>query len=152
MLPPAFLDTNIPIYAAGREHPLKEPCLRILRLVAQHPESFVTDVEVLQELIHRYLTLRQWDLGRGVFSRFAGLMEGRIEPILALDVAAAAGLADQHAAVSGRDLLHAAVLRRLGDDRIVTADRDFERLGALERLDPATLNAWEASITGAGGG
>jgi predicted nucleic acid-binding protein len=30
-----FLDTNVPSYAAGRYHPLKEPCKGVLRLSAR---------------------------------------------------------------------------------------------------------------------
>ena len=54
---PIFLDTNVPIYAAGRPHALKKPCAQILMLVAERPHAFLTDAEVLQELLHRYLAL-----------------------------------------------------------------------------------------------
>ncbi len=40
MSPAAFLDANVPIYAAGRPHSLKEPCARILLLVAERPQAF----------------------------------------------------------------------------------------------------------------
>ena len=30
-----FIDANVPIYAAGQSHPFKEPCARILELVAE---------------------------------------------------------------------------------------------------------------------
>ena len=55
MSPAVFIDANVPIYAAGGDHPYKEPCSRILRMAAEEPQSFVTDSEVLQELMHRYL-------------------------------------------------------------------------------------------------
>ena len=45
----AFVDTNIPIYAAGREHRYKQPYARIIRAIANEPEHFITDAEVLQE-------------------------------------------------------------------------------------------------------
>ena len=57
MTPAVFIDANVPIYAAGGDHPLKEPCARILRSVAEDPKPFLTDSEVLQELLHRYLAL-----------------------------------------------------------------------------------------------
>ena len=60
MNPVVFIDANVPIYAAGREHPYKGPCTRILRLVAEQPQSFVTDSEILQELMHRYLATGRW--------------------------------------------------------------------------------------------
>ena len=55
MSPAVFIDANVPIYASGGDHPLKEPCAHILRGVAQDPRPFATDSEVLQELLHRYL-------------------------------------------------------------------------------------------------
>ena len=55
---PLFVDANIPFYAAGRPHPLKEPCQQIVALAARHPRAFVTDAEVLQELLHRYVAIR----------------------------------------------------------------------------------------------
>jgi predicted nucleic acid-binding protein len=61
-----FLDANIPKYAAGRDHRLKESCRQILRLAARHPRSFSTDAEVLQEMLHRYLTLPRWSDGKRV--------------------------------------------------------------------------------------
>ena len=45
MSPPVFLDANVPIYAAGKEHPKKEPCALVLNMAAEHPLSFVTDAE-----------------------------------------------------------------------------------------------------------
>ena len=81
-----FIDANVPIYAAGREHRYKDPCGRILMMVAEHPEAFVTDAEVLQELVHL------------------------------------------------------AVMKRLGVSRIITADTDFDRLPEVERLDPADVD------------
>ena len=81
MNPAVFIDANVPIYAAGREHPYKQPCARILRILADDPQSFVTDSEVLQEIMHRYLASGRWTLGREVVRAFAEAMRGRIEPV-----------------------------------------------------------------------
>ena len=143
MSPAAFLDTNVPIYAAGRSHPLKEPCAKILLLVADDPEAFVTNAEVLQELLHRYLALHVWPQGREVFRRFTELMQERVEPILAADVDRAAGLADVYPEFSGRDLLHTAVMLRLGLRQIISSDGDFDGVQEVERLDPADVERWQ---------
>ncbi len=58
----------------------------------------------------------------------------------------AAELADAHQDLGGRDLLHAAVMHRLGLRRIISADTGFDRLPAIERLDPAQVAAWEHSV------
>lgn len=144
-----MIDANVPIYAGGREHPYREPCARVLSLVTAHPRSFVTDVEVLQELIHQSLARRRWEHGRRVLREFVELMHGRIEPIYATDIEVAAAMADRYSGIAARDLLHAAVMRRLGVEHIISADRDFDRLPGVVRLDPADVDAWEASVLSA---
>lgn len=148
MSPVGFIDANVPIYAAGRDHPYKELCGRILRMVADKPEAFVTNSEVLQELLHRYLATGRWALGREVVSSFAELMVARIEPVNPEDVLLAAEMASGHQDVSARDLVHAAVMRRLQVHQIISADRDFDRVAGIERLDPLGLEQWQASFMG----
>lgn len=142
MSPATFVDTNVPIYAAGRAHPLKEPCVQVLLLAAEHPQAFVTDAEVLQELLHRYLALRLWPQGREAFQRFSEILQGRVDAVQAVDVQHAAGLADTHQELGARDLLHAAVMHRLGVRRIISADKGFDQLPEIERLDPAQEPSW----------
>ena len=117
-----FIDANVPVYAAGRPHPNKTPCVRIMAMVVEQPLAFFTDVEVLQELVHLYTASRRWALGREVLRDFTEVMHGRIEPVYVEDVNLAARLVDEHPGVSARDLVHAAVMRWVGADRIVSAD------------------------------
>ena len=142
----AFIDANVPIYASGREHPNKEPCARVLMMVAESPKSFFTDVEVLQELVHRYIALGRWTLGREVLQSFAEVMQDRIEPVYEEDIHLAARLADRHPGISARDLVHAAVMQRVGADRIISADSDFDRLPNITRLNPADVGKWGDSV------
>ena len=150
MIPVAFIDANIPIYAAGRNHPYREPCAQVLRMVALNPDSFITNAEVLQKLLHRYLASGRWTLGREVVSSFAELMQGLIEPVYAKDILLAANLADTSPQVSARDLVHAAVMRRLQVRRIISADQDFDRVDGIERLDPIRMEEWQAAVIGTG--
>jgi predicted nucleic acid-binding protein len=115
-------------------------------LAAERPDAFLTDAEVLQELLHRYLALRLWPEGRDVFHRFADLMRERVEPVQAIDVEQAALLADELPELGARDLLHASVLSRLGVQRIISADAGFDRLSEVERLDPTEIKAWRDRI------
>ena len=142
----AFIDANIPIYAAGREHPLKEPCAATLRLVAENPNAFVTDAEVLQELMHYYLARNRWVLGREVLRNFGLVMVGRVEAVYPEDILAAAEMAGYDPGVSSRDLVHAAVMQRLGTGVIISADTDFDRLSGISRLDPARIGEWGQSV------
>ena len=47
-----------------------------------------------------------------------------------------------HHTLSSRDLLHLAVMHRLGVIRIVTADADFDRAPGIIRVDPAYDSEW----------
>ncbi len=146
----AFVDANVPMYAAGADHRLKAPCIDVMAMIAAHPRAFLTDAEVLQELIHRYLSERRWALGRAVFREFAELMEGRIEPVHAEDVAHAAQMADDCPGVSSRDLVHAAAAQRAGVSRIISADAHFDLLPGVERLAPERVGEWGKMLLAAG--
>ena len=130
----------------GAPHTLKAPCIQVLSLVADRSGAFVTDAEVLQEIMRRYLAQRAWTRGREVLTRFAELMSGRVEAVYALDVEAAVLLADAGRGLSARDLIHLAVMQRVGSTRIVTADTGFDRIEGIERLDPMLVEEWAASV------
>lgn len=147
---PIFIDTNIFIYAAGRPHPLKGPCLQILSLVARQPWLFVASAEVAQELMHYYLSGGRWTLGRQVVQGFITLMDQRIEPIYAADVQHAASLADRYSGLSARDMLHIAVMARLGTNTIISADRGFDSVASLVRHDPLNFQTWRPTIAADG--
>ena len=142
----AFVDTNIPICAAGREHRYKQPCARIIRAIANEPEHFITDAEVLQELMHHYLRTNRWTEGRGIFSRFETLLQGRIEPIYPEDVSQAARMANTGHQSNSRDLVHASVMHRCGTDLVLSTDTDFDRIPGVRRLDPMQLNDWRQDL------
>ena len=147
MTSPIFIDANIPIYAAGAAHPLKEPCRQVVLLASQKSEVLFSNAEVLQELLHRSLSLRTWrGGGSATFREFATAMRGWTEPILAEDVILAATLADEVSGPSSRDLVHVAVMRRLGCQRIVTADAALDVVPGIERLDPAEIDSWRDRV------
>ena len=139
-----FIDANIPIYSGGRPHPLREPARAVLRFAAEAHGSFFTDAEVLQELLH-YLSVRAGDAGLDHVRDFAELMRGNTEPVLSSDVELATEFSGALAGLQSRDLLHLAVMRRLGVTRIVSADRAFDAIPGVERLDPLRFEEWRDS-------
>ncbi len=146
MTPASFIDANIPIYATGKQHPNMQAAQRILRLISVRHQDFVTNSEVLQEILHYYLRSGRWEQGQIVMRAFSELMNRRIEPVYPDDFLRAAQAADDYPDVSARDLVHASVMHRLGITRIISADRDFDRIVGVERLDPAHLDDWEHSV------
>ena len=49
-----FIDSNIPMYLVGAEHPNKAVATGLLERAVIEGEALVTDAEVFQELLHRY--------------------------------------------------------------------------------------------------
>ncbi len=144
--PGVLIDANVPVCAAGRPHSNKEPCARIMEMIVEQPVAFFTDVEVLQELVHLYNASGRWALGREVLRDFIEVMHDRIEPVYVEDMNVAAILADEHPGVSARDLVHAAVMRRVGADIIISADSDFDRIPNINRLYPAEMGEWSSLV------
>ncbi len=142
-----FLDANVFVYSEGRDHPLKEHSTRVLALVPDHV-GFFTNAEVFQELLHRYLALRTWEKMRASYSSFLDLMRGRTEAMLVEDVERAAQLATAYPSMSARDLIHVAVIQRVGATHIVSADADFDVVDSIERLDPLRVDEWQSLVPG----
>jgi uncharacterized protein len=65
-----FLDSNIPMYVAGRAHPNREPSRRLLARVRSSEVEGCTSTEVLQEILYRYRALERCDLPRTVYDLF----------------------------------------------------------------------------------
>ncbi|MEX2158031.1 MAG: PIN domain-containing protein [Dehalococcoidia bacterium] len=107
----------------------------------------MTSAEVLQEILHRMIALKLWDRGgKGYFADYQRVMSGRIEAVYAQDVSLAGDLVAAHPRLSARDLIHLAVMRRLGVTQIVTADRAFDAVPEVQRLDPLDLPSWRAQV------
>ena len=46
------LDTTVLVYAIGAEHPLRDPCRRLVEAIGAGHVEATTTVEVIQELVH----------------------------------------------------------------------------------------------------
>lgn len=91
-----FIDTNIPMYAAGTPHRLREPSRQVIRSIVVGRLDAVTDVEVFQEILYRYLHIRERKKGFSIFDHFYRIMLGRILPVEDVDVQEARRLAEEH--------------------------------------------------------
>ncbi len=133
-----FIDTNIPMYAAGKDHHLKEGCIKILNKVASGELEAYTDSEVFQEILYRYYHIGQLDIGFKVFDLFSTIMDGSVLPVNYRDVKQARLLAETESAagLSPRDLIHLAVMINNGLDTIATTDRAFSRVSMIKIFSP----------------
>lgn len=131
-----FIDVNIPMYAAGAPHPLREPSQRVIMAIATGQLDAVTDAEVFQEILYRYLHIGEREKGFKVFDHFYRIMAGRILSIDDADVQQARNLAERYATLSARDVIHLGVMRRHQLRDIITADTGFDAIEEIRRLDP----------------
>jgi predicted nucleic acid-binding protein len=128
-----FVDSNVPMYVAGRDHPCREPARRFLARVRTGEVEACTSTEILQEILYRYVGLRRVDLAIEVYELFVSLCPV-VLPVALADTDIARDLLREHMGVSVRDLLHAAVMRNHDITRIASFDRGFDSIPWIERL------------------
>lgn len=128
-----FIDANIPMYGAGRDHPHREPSLRFLEAVRKNEIEACTSTEVLQEILYRYSALRRVDVAREVYDLFVSICPIVFDVTLT-DTNRAVDLMEEHESLSARDAIHAAVMLNRGIEWIVTFDGDFDRVKGIRRF------------------
>ena len=129
-----FVDSNIPMYVAGGEHPNRELARRFMDRAQAGDFETCTSTEVLQEILYRYAALGRLDLAGSVYDFFVELVAVVFDVTLA-DTDLAKELLTSTGGVSARDCVHGAVMINNGVETIATFDRGFDRLGKLVRLD-----------------
>ena len=132
-----FIDTNIPMYAAGTRHPLREPSQNVIKATVSGRFDSVTDAEVLQEILYRYFSIGERMKGFRIFDNFRRIMLGRILAIEDADVQQARELAERYDQLSPRDLIHLAVMLRNQVLEIITADTGFDAVEEVRRIAPS---------------
>ena|SRR5215208_5781867 len=136
--PPYFVDANVPMYAAGAEHPLKRPCIAILEAVARGDLLASTSVEIFQEILHRYAAIGQRLRAVEVAIRFLRIIPAPF-PVTVFDLRRAMELLAGHPDLQARDVLHVAVMENNGLTHIISADQHFDAVSSIVRVD---LAAW----------
>lgn len=116
-----FVDTNVFMYAVGREHPLKDEARAVFR-DASAGTPLVTSAEVLQELMHAYLPVGRLETLDAALE-LARARTSAIWAVEAEDVELARALAVTHPGLGARDLLHLACMTRRGATGVRTFDR-----------------------------
>lgn len=128
-----FVDSNIPMYLVGADHPHKTDARRLLERAIVAGEALVTDIEVFQEVLHRYVAIERRDAIAPAWQLLVSIAD-QIVPIDIDDVTAARDLVLAGADLSARDAIHVAVMRRLGCTRILTFDRGFDAVPGVTRI------------------
>jgi hypothetical protein len=128
-----LIDSNVPMYLIGAAHPHKVDARRLLERAISDGERLVTDAEVLQEILHRYVAIGRRDAIQPAFDALLGVVDD-VLPITQGDILLAREVVLGQPHLSARDALHVAIMRRHGIARILSFDRGFDAVPAVQRL------------------
>ena len=128
-----LVDSNIPMYLVGAAHPHKSDAQRLLEKLVSQRQRLVTDAEVLQEILHRYVAIDRPDAIQPAFDALLGV----VDQVLAVDRAVVERakqivLGNRH--LSARDAVHLAVMEQHGIERILTFDSGFDGFPGVQRI------------------
>ncbi len=128
-----FVHSNVPMCLVGAPHPNKDRPLAVLTRLVRDGERFFADMEVYQEILHRYAAIRQLGAIDAAFASF----DATVNDILTFgmsEIRAAKALVESMDGLSARDALHVAVMRLAVINRILSFDRGFDACPGVDRF------------------
>lgn len=132
-----FLDANIIMYALGKEHPLRNPCRKYLKKIKKGEITVVTNTEVLQEILHRYFSIRMSTMAEEAYIAMKTFCR-EIYPVTLNEVEKALALLKESPSINPRDAIHAATMFNNGIEKILSTDPHFDVVQGIERIAPGS--------------
>ena len=121
------------MYLVGAAHPNKVASKRWLEELVNGQERLVTDAEVLQEILHRYIAIARPDAIQPAFNALLGV----VDQVFSIDQSAverAKQIVLGYTTLSARDAVHLATMQIHGIHRILSFDRGFDTFPGIARL------------------
>ena len=128
-----FIDSNVPMYLVGSEHPHKIDAQRLLERCIADGERLVTDAEVFQEILHRYAAIKRKDAISPAFQAISGIVD-EVFAVELRDVERAKDILLGTQRLSARDALHLAIMERNQIETILSFDAGFDEYPGITRL------------------
>jgi uncharacterized protein len=132
------LDTTVFAYAAGSDHPLREPCRHLMDAHAQGIVAATTTIEVVQEFAHVHA--RRQPRSAAVLRARELLVAVNLLETRVVDLNLGLELFEQYPALGAFDAVLAAVALNRGAEALVSADRGFGQVAGLNWIGPATTD------------
>lgn len=129
------LDTTVLVYAKGAEHPLRDPCRRLIAAVAEGGLEATTTVEAIQEFAHVRARRRGREDAARLARDYAALLAPLL-PVTAADLDRGLALFERGERLGPFDAVLAAAAEAAGADALVSADGDFAELTAVAHVVP----------------
>jgi predicted nucleic acid-binding protein len=127
-----FVDANVVVYSGVRESPYREPCLEIMAAITRGEVEGRTSTAVLEEVWHIELSGRVRELD-GLTARAYAIL-GPLLPVT--DEAFRRALGLEAPALGANDRVHVATCLTHGIDLVLSADRGFDSVAEVRRVDP----------------
>jgi uncharacterized protein len=128
-----FVDSNVPMYLVGASHPRKTDAQRLLERLISDRARLVTDAEVFQEILHRYVAINRRDAIQPAFDALAKVVDD-VFSVSREIVEKTKQHVLEYQRLSARDCLHLAVMRQHGIEAILTFDAGFENIPGISRI------------------
>jgi len=128
-----LVDSNIPMYLVGASHPHKLDAQRLIEKLVRDRQRLVTDAEVLQEILHRYVALDRRDAIQPAFDALLAVAD-EVLPIDQPAVERAKEIVLQYRRLSARDALHVAIAEQYGIAEILSFDSGFDSVPGIRRI------------------
>ncbi len=128
-----FVDSNIPMYLVGSDHPNKTRCRDLLEDLIGREERLVTSVEVYQEILRRFTAIRRVEAIDPAIEILSSLVDEALEFGMR-EIRKTRSIIDSVDGISARDALHTAVMQTAGVSQILSFDKGFDRCPGIERL------------------
>ena len=120
------------MYLVGAAHPNKDAARALLERAIIEAERLVTDAEVLQEILHRYVAIDRREAIAPAFDAILGVVDA-VLPIELADVQRARRLLSTPS-LQARDAIHVAVMQRRDIGRVMSFDHAFDEVPGLTRI------------------
>jgi len=128
-----FVDSNIPMYLIGAEHPHKHNAQRLIDTAVFRRERLVTDAETIQEILHRYAAIDRLEAVQPAFDVLLSVVD-EVFPVTLDVVERAKEILSGRFGLSARDAVHLAAMGQADVRRIMSFDTGFDRYPGVERL------------------
>lgn len=128
-----LVDSNVPMYLVGAPHPHKSDAQRLLEKLVNDRERLVTDAEVLQEILHRYVAIDRRDAIQPAFDALLGIVDEVLDVNRAA-VERAKEIVLGNRRLSARNAIHLAVMEQHRIDRVLSFDSAFSGFPGMTRL------------------
>lgn len=121
------------MYLVGAPHPHKSDAQRLLEKLVNDRERLVTDAEVLQEILHRYVAIDRRDAIQPAFDALLGIVDEVLDVNRAA-VERAKEIVLGNRRLSARNAIHLAVMEQHRIDRVLSFDSAFSGFPGMTRL------------------